>query len=81
MAVFENVFDTARPALSAILSEFTAIDFSTTLYMGGLDLLLNEIKPPRAVSGIVFEQRYLKQMAEGVCQFKEIADRVKGKLK
>ena len=78
MAVFENCFDTTRLALSAVLAEFPAIDFCTALYMNGLDLLLNEVKPPRAMSGIVFEQRYLKRMAEGICQFKEIVRRVKG---
>ena len=78
VAVFENCFDTTRRTLSAILSEFPTIDFATALYLDGLDLLLNEIKPQRAMSGVVFEQRYLKQVAEGVCQFKEIADRIQG---
>ena len=81
VAVFEKFFDTARLALLAILSEFPAIDFSTTLYMNGMDLLMNEVKPPRAISGIVYEQRYLKQMSEGICTFKEIVDRVRGRLK
>jgi len=78
VAVFESCTDTARPAICTMLSEFPAIDFATSLYLDGLDLLLNEIKPPRTMSGIVYEQRYLRQMAEGICQFKEILSRIQG---
>lgn len=80
VAVFEKCFDSMRLALSAMLSEVPAINFATALYVDALDLLTNEIKPTRAVSGVVFEQRYLKHVAEGVCLFREMADRIGGWL-
>ena len=78
VAVFENCFDNAKQALLVMLSEFSAVDFATALYLDALDLLLNEVRPQRAMSGVVFEQRYLKHVAEGVCRFREIADRMRG---
>ena len=79
VAVFENCFDKMKLSLSAILSDVPAIDFASTLYLDGLDLLVNEIMPPRAVSGVIFEQKYLRRVAEGVCQFREIAGRYDSK--
>ncbi len=79
IAVFQKSSSNMRLALSALLSSKPAINFETSLYLDGLELLWDEIKPVRAVSaGVVFEQRYLRQVAEGVRPFNETIKQIGG---
>ena len=80
IALFENIWKQLRLSLWAILADCQAINFETALYIDGFDFLYNEIKPARVVSGVVYEQRYLNQVSEGVCPFQEMVHRIDGKL-
>ena len=81
VAVFQNCTNKMRLSLSALLSNKPSINFETALYLDGISLLMNEIKPPRAVSGVVFEQKYLRHVAEGVRPFRETVQQIGGMYK
>eukprot|EP00794_Sanderia_malayensis_P004776 gene4776-5403_t len=76
VAIFQFMPEKTRPGLSSLLSDKPAINFETLLYLDGLDLLWDEIKPVRVMSGVVFEQRYLRHIEEGIRPFRETTKQI-----
>ncbi|KAI0210932.1 hypothetical protein LSAT2_004273, partial [Lamellibrachia satsuma] len=65
-AMFKNTWTSLRPSLKAVLGDCLAIDFEKRTHSEGMDVLEHHIKPLRTIPGVVLEQAYLTQMAEGL---------------
>ena len=65
-AVFKNSWNDTRYSMKAILGQKPAVNFTTNMYLEGLEVLRYHVTPSQSRTRAIFQQQYVQNMRDGV---------------